>query len=509
MMIVLTKTSRRFVPAALVVAGVCVLAPLAGSAVQGQTTPYVMYTADGRRTVVVRTSVTPETIALEQLTTTFGLTFTEDRAANGLVIGTKGDPIFAFPGQSFVRTSGRVIALDGPVQRDRNAWTVPTDFLTKALGPAVGQPIVIRRSSRLILVGAVRVPEIAARIERTATGARVVITIQPATAHRVTRDGSHLTVHFDATALDTAPFTGFIPDFAPAARVDGSNLVLDLGPQVATHRADDDRISGALTIELLPAPPPAPAKPPQAPPPAAPPQLDLSSTGLRTIVIDAGHGGDDVGAVGAGGAKEKDLTLAIARRLKAAIESRLGLRVLLTRDGDDTIPPDRRTELANNNKADVLLSLHVNWSVRPDARGAQVYTPAAIAARPTAAGADARKLAVPVVGGGSRVIDPVPWETAQLPFVAQSTAFGAVLARQFADHAVPLFAHQAVQAPMRILTAAHMPAVLIELAFLSNADDERSLGSGDWQSAMVESVIAALTEVRRGIPGGAAGGERH
>lgn len=506
MMVLLNPRARSAPPfLALAAAAVFVLAAQAGSAFQGQTAPYTMYTPDGRRTVIVRTGVTPETIALEQLTGPFGLTFTEDRAASGLVIGTKGDRIFAFPGQSFVRTSGRVIALDGPVQHDRNAWTVPIDFLAKVLGPAVGQPIVVRRSSRLILVGAVRVPEIAARIERTGAGARLVITIQPATAHRVTRDGSHLTVHFDAAALDAAPFGGFIPEFAPGARVDGANLIIDLGPQVATHRADDDRISGALVIELLPAPPPAPPKPAQTPP-AAPP-LDLSG-GLRTIVIDAGHGGDDAGAVSAGGTKEKDLTLAMARRLKAAIESRLGLRVLLTREGDDTVPPDRRTELANNNKADVFLSLHVNWSVRPDARGAQVYTPAVNAGRTRAAGADARKLTVPVVGGGSRAIDPVPWEMAQLPFVDQSTTLGAALARQFADHNVPLFARPAVQAPMRILMGAYMPAVLIELGFLSNADDERSLGSGDWQSAMVESVIAALTEVRRSIPGGAAIGDR-
>ena len=115
----------------------------------------------------MRTGVTPETIALEQLAGTFGLTFTEDRAANGLVIGTRGERIFAFPGQSFVRAADRVIALDGPVQRDRNAWIVPIDFLTKALGPAIGEPIVIRRSSRLILVGDVRVPEIGGKVERT------------------------------------------------------------------------------------------------------------------------------------------------------------------------------------------------------------------------------------------------------------------------------------------------------------------------------------------------------
>src|SRR4029079_13358437 len=97
-----------------------------------------------------------------------------------------------------VRAGARVGALDGPVQRDRNVWLVPIDFLTKALGPSIGQPIVIRRASKLILVGGVRVPEIGGGVERTATGARVVITMQPPTPYRVSRDGNRLIVRFDA-----------------------------------------------------------------------------------------------------------------------------------------------------------------------------------------------------------------------------------------------------------------------------------------------------------------------
>ncbi len=503
-------TTRARLARPLVLVALCLLAAQTGSAFQGQTVSYTMYTPDGRRTAVVRTGITPETIALEQLASTFSLTFTEDRAANGIIIGTKGERIYASPGQSFVRAAGRVVALDGPVQRDRGGWTVPIDFLTKALGPAIGQPVVVRRASRLVLVGTVRVPEIKSHVERTGSGARVVITIQPATLHRVTREGAHLTIHFDATALDAAAPTGLIPDFAPGIRVDGTNLVIDLGPQAAAHRAEDDRATGALTIDLLPpqppAPPPGPARPAPAPPPA--PKLDLQPAGLRTIVLDPGHGGDDAGETGAGGTKEKDITLIVARRLKAAIEGRLGLRVLLTREGDDTVSMDRRTEIANNNKADAFISLHANGSIRPGVRGTQIFTPFVTAAGGTGTDANARLPTVPVVGGGSRVIESVPWDVAQRPFVDQSTSLGAVLARQLAEHNVPLFARPAVQAPMRVLTSAHMPAVLLELAFLSNADDEKLLANSDWQSSVIEGVLAALGEIRRGIPAGPAAGDR-
>lgn len=474
-----------------------------------------MYTPDARRTLLVRPG-NPETIALDQLVGVFGLTLTEDRAANGLIIATKGERILAFPGQSFVRAAARVVALDGPVQRDRNVWLVPIDFLTKALGPAIGQPIVIRRASKIILVGGVRVPEIGGRVERTADGARVVITMQPPTPYRVSRDGNRLLVRFDATAIDAAPLTGFIPEFAKAAHPDGLNLVIDLGAQAAVHRVEDDRAASTLTIDLFPSPPPPPRPtvvpapaPPSLPPPGASPQTGAPvpiSPGapavLRTIIIDAGHGGQDTGTVGAGGAKEKDVTLQMARRLKAAIEGRLGLRVLLTRESDDDVTLDRRTELANNNKADLFLSLHVNWSSRPGAHGAQIYTLSVDGYHDEMAAADAQKRAIPTVGGGTRVIEPVPWDLAQLPFADDSTAFGATLVRLFKDKNVPLFVKPAVQAPMRVLMGANMPAVLIELAFMSNTGDEALLGNAEWQAGIVDGILAALAELRRGGPGG-------
>jgi len=343
------------------------------------------------------------------------------------------------------------------------------------------------------------VPEITGKVERTAAGARVTIGVQPATPHTLARDGNRITVKFDAAALDAAPFTGFITEFAPAVKVDGTTIVIELGPSAVVHRVDEDRASSTIGVELFPTPPVVPLKPPPSVSlPPGPLQVDQTPGSIRTIALDAGHGGDDVGTIGAGGLQEKDLTLQMVRRLKATIEGRLGLRVLLTRDGDDTVTVDRRTELANNNKADIFLSLHANASVRPASRGTQLYTLGVDAYRDLVAQTDALRRTVPVVGGGSRVIDPVPWDLAQLPFADESAALAAVLARQFAEKGVPLHMRPATQAPMRILMGAHMPAVLIEMGFLSNADDEKALGSAEWQTMMIDGVIAALTEMRRG-----------
>src|SRR4029453_5305494 len=111
-----------------------------GLVLQGQNVNYTLYSPEGRRTLVVRTSGGIETFALEQLSGTFGLTFTEDRLSGGLVIGTRGQRIIAVPDQSFIQVAGRgVVGLDGQIRRERNSWIAPLDFLAKALGPAIGE----------------------------------------------------------------------------------------------------------------------------------------------------------------------------------------------------------------------------------------------------------------------------------------------------------------------------------------------------------------------------------
>jgi N-acetylmuramoyl-L-alanine amidase len=217
-------------------------------------------------------------------------------------------------------------------------------------------------------------------------------------------------------------------------------------------------------------------------------------------VLDPGHGGDDAGAKGAGGTEEKDLTLLLARRLRASLEARMGVRVLLTRDNDDNVPIDRRTSFANNNKADLFLSLHANWSARPGVRGAQMYT-LDLSSYPQQSGiVEARRRTVPVLSGGTRVLDPMPWDLAQLPFAGEAASLAGILVRQFTERRVPLHSRPAVTAPMRVLVGANMPAVLLELGFLSNTNDEKALTNADSQSALIDGIVAAITEVRRGIP---------
>jgi N-acetylmuramoyl-L-alanine amidase len=475
-----------------------VTAALPVSQTQGN---YTILRADGRRPLAYRTTGQTDMVSLDQLRDLFGFRYSED--AVGLIVEAGGTRILLLPGQSYARVGADVVSLAGPVQREKNAWQVPIDFLSRALGPALKTRIDVRRSSHLVIVGDLRVPLIGMRVERAGDGARLSFDIQPPTPHQVARDGHRIEVRFDAYALDVGALSGTVPEFVTAIRAQDTSLVIDLGPSAGGMVTDAGRGDSRLTIELAP---PGAAPEAGAPPPPRP-VFDMTPAGvIRTVVIDPGHGGDDDGVVSASGTKEKDLALQIAVRLKAAIESRMGLRVLLTRDGDHSVPLDRRSALANNNKADLFVSLHAGGSPRRNLSGAHVMS---LRLDHYAARAPAQSQApepVPIVGGGTRPIAPVPWDLAQLPYGEDSVLVGRQVLARLSERSVPLYSATVDTLPLRVLAGVNMPAILVEAGFLTNVDDERAL-KGERLGVIVEVLADTIAAIRRGVraastPGG-------
>jgi len=105
-----------------------------------------------------------------------------------------------------------------------------------------------------------------------------------------------------------------------------------------------------------------------------------------------------------------------------------------------------------------------------------------------------------VIGGGTPLIEAVPWALAQLPYVDRSTAIGGLLLRQLGAHGVPLFRTAPATLPLRGLVGTNMPAVLIEMGFLTNPDDERALTGSDRSAAIIDSIVATIAEIRRRLP---------
>ena len=201
-----------------------------------------------------------------------------------------------------------------------------------------------------------------------------------------------------------------------------------------------------------------------------------------------------MGTSGPEGTLEKDVTLDVARRLRAAIERRLGLRVVLTRSGDADVTLDERAAIANNNRADLFISLHANASMRETATGAEVFHLRPVEYEdPGDARAGGER--VPVVGGGTRLIDIVRWERAQLRFVDRSALWARTLAEELQAR-VPMSRRGVQQAPLRVLVGANMPAALVEMGFISNPAQEVQLASPAFQDAIVEALLQGIIRFR-------------
>jgi N-acetylmuramoyl-L-alanine amidase len=466
--------------------------------------PYTVLSREGRRPLAVRAVAGQEMFALDDLARLFDLTVREDAAAGGLTVRVRNQIIVLSPGQSLASVGGRLISLPAPPVREGRAWLVPVDFVPRALAPVLGSRVELRKPSRLILIGEIRAPRVAGRIEALGAAARLTFDVSPATPHTVAQDGQRLVVRFEADTLDAVLPGTTAPELIQGVRLgEGpASVTIDLGPRFASFRTSDlpgERGAGRIVVDVLgqatETPPGGSAG--RAQPQELPPLIDLAPTGgLRTVVVDAGHGGSEQGAKGPEGTLEKNVTLSVARRLKAALETRLGVRVILTRDGDSTVGLDERAALANNNKADLFVSLHANASMRPAPSGAEVFYLSlddyGDAAQRAAHG---ESESLPIFGGGTRDIELIPWEMAQARYIQESAALAQAVEASLRER-VPVSPRSVQQAPLRVLVGANMPAVLVEMGFLSNAEQEKQLRSDGFQNNVVQALVESITRFR-------------
>jgi N-acetylmuramoyl-L-alanine amidase len=221
--------------------------------------------------------------------------------------------------------------------------------------------------------------------------------------------------------------------------------------------------------------------------------------GLRTIAIDPGHGGRDTGAVGPNGLREKDVVLDIALKLRRLIQKRLGIRVVMTRTEDVFVPLEERTAIANRAKADFFISIHVNAAPRTRARGFETYflsrDPSDSEAR---ASAIRENLSVNLGGLKPREEDAlraILWDMANTLYLKESSELAKILLEEI-DKILQVNNRGVKSAPFFVLMGAAMPAVLTEVAFISNPKEERKLQAGRYKDRVAEALYAGVARFK-------------
>ncbi|MFO7608244.1 MAG: N-acetylmuramoyl-L-alanine amidase [Candidatus Krumholzibacteriia bacterium] len=518
---------KPWVPALLLpVLLACALAPAPAQAQGAADDPVLAFTVDAAAPAVdltVRFEATGETRAIQgrRLLAGTDVMYLRSAAVASLLNAGRywqgdlrrlalkvGENEFALTaGSRLVTTPDGETLLPVPVLDQGGDLWLPLVLLTEVVGPATGDRIAWDPDLRRLSLG---VPAHTVTRLRTETlGRTTVVHVEcaDAFAYRTTSPSQgvvELKIYggaVDAGAVSQDGRRGLL--LSARSRQQGDDAVItfqvdELVGRYRTYAAQGGREIVLVLEEEQVAGLPAPVPHGQA-------QLNIDQgpvdvtveTAVRTVVVDPGHGGHDVGAVGARGILEKDVNLGVALELRRYLERESDLEVVLTRDRDDHVELAARAELANTRGGDLFLSLHCNSWFNDAAHGLETYflSPA------RSDWARSVEAAENAAAGEPDDVEFIVWELVQNRFISASSRLAETIQTGVArDLGLP--DRGVRQAGFRVLVGAYMPAVLIELGFLSHAREEQRLGERGYQRELAEAIGDAILAYREatGLP---------
>lgn len=441
-----------------------------------------------------------------------GLRVSRDTTTGVLTIVAADRQVVVGPASALPLVGDRPIEISKPTRAIGGVLYAPMDFFAKALFPLVSASGVYDSATRVWTVTERRDRAAAPQPAQSVPGEPLmidvaVVHVDPTTQVVLRESGparfvprlteSGMQIEWVERRV-TAPFSErrFDDPLVAAVRFEGDAATVVFREPGLTAYAYPLTNPDRIVVEVGRAVE-APAIEPAAPPPPSVPAI--------TIVVDPGHGGGETGAVGPAGLQEKDVTLQIARRLATAIPKVLSSRVVLTRDSDSAISLDDRTSLANHEKANLFLSLHANSSRATGAHGSETYY-LSLDSSDRLSEEVARRENQPTLGtrdapAPNPDLDFILWDLAQSAHVNESSRLAEAIQTQL--NVVSKTDNRGIkQAPFRVLSGAAMPAVLVEVGFISHPEEEKQLRSAAFQESVADAIAKAVGDffARRQAP---------
>lgn len=447
--------------------------------------------------------------------------------------GDKAVRIFAHESHTFVSAADVALALGGSLSADSTGFRVTYNNVVAVFGPdsrfgVIRDELIEMPAAPMVVDGTPFVPwqffdgmlriaadleaawEPAARVlhvrpvQRNVVGvqlslanvqglSRIVVTLTAPSEYAIAKEEGALTLRFRSPIRP--PFAEQAYDDPNVAKVTfaGNDLRIQLTGTDVVGDAYTLENPFRIVIDVRKGAAPAPG----AIPPAIAPRT-VDQPGIRTIVIDPGHGGKEVGAVGPNGLMEKDTTLALSKKLAAALSSRIGARVILTREDDSVVSLDQRTAIANQYNADLFLSVHLNAAVRKGAHGSETYflsLEASDELARKAAEAENAASAMSAAPGAEADLKLILWDLAHQEYLHESSRFAQSVQEEL-NVVSGVESRGVKQAPFKVLVGATMPAALVEIAFISNPDEEAKLQTEEFQSRVVDALTRAIQKYK-------------
>lgn len=437
---------------------------------------------------------TPGDFRVTDVARTLGFEVSADPTTGVLTLSTGGHQVFVGVGTTQVPVDQRIVQISRPARMIAGALYAPADFFEKALFPLVGAAGAydpVKRSWNLtestpslaLDVAVVHVPPTTQIVIKQSAAARFVPSLSDS-AFQIRWPSQKISPPFAEHRYED-PLVAAIRFTSETATIEfrEKGLIARAYPLTGPDRLVVEVGRAPASSALAPAAPAAPAPAPS-----------------WTVVVDPGHGGSETGAIGLDGLLEKDVTLQIARRVATSIPRVLSARVVLTRNSDSVISLDDRTAVANHEKADLFLSIHANSSRVTGARGSETYYLSLEAsdklAQEVAASENQAAPASSATPGASRgpALDFILWDLAQAAHLKESSELADAIQKEL--NVVSGTENRGIkQAPFRVLVGATMPAVLVETAFISNAEEAKKLASPVFQQTVADAIARAIASV--------------
>jgi N-acetylmuramoyl-L-alanine amidase len=409
-------------------------------------------------------------------------------------------------GSRLVRAGDTTLLLRVPVLYREGSVMLPMEFLTEAVSGRVPERVAWDATQRRLTLGIAGYNVSSMSFEADAEATRVTIELEEPLLHHVNAEtpgllrlklyGARLHPRF----FSETETKGLVRDVRAEQTARDAFLYFDLNLSTSRYKVETSEDGRELQLVL------EKEELPDIPEPdyVGKKMLEIRDDAgvgrrflaVRTVVIDPGHGGPDKGRVGPSGALEKDVNLEIAKRLKEELEDELDVRVVLTREEDVLVPLYRRSEIANQEGADLFISVHCNGWFGGTAGGVETFflSPAKTEWDAGVARTENASMGFEESRVSMEAFDDlnfILWDLAQNEYINESSSLAEMVQRELASR-LDIRNRGVKQAGFYVLKGARMPAILIETAFLSNPREESLLTSGRFQRRVVEGIAAAV-----------------
>lgn len=474
---------RKFCVLAALCAAVFISGRLAGAPEDG----FPIYFENSK--VIVKAEVVNRVtyLPLVEIVQFLRLPFTDSQALETFTIRSGTSRLVVTRNSGLISINDQITVLRSPILRDNDRWMVPIDFLTQGMARFTATDYRYRAGAPRMFSGKVQAAELAMNAQSLGSISRLTVRVGAAAVLKVNRDDPRRTV----IQIDRSPLDPLRESLEHKDRLirsiayddsDGtSRIVAEITDEVADVRVTPTEGNEIFFIDFVrKAPATAPEPPAAEPAPAATPDKlsnPITTGKLRVVVLDPGHGGLDTGTK-VGGLSEKDLTLAIARKLRTVLQSRLGITVLLTRDSDIAMDNEARTAVANNNQANLFISLHIGYSPNKTDSGSSVFVMKE----------DFGATTVPTTGRERLFL---PWYLGYRSALAASVQVATALQDEL-TRAIPGWKFPLRRAPMGVLSSTTMPGIVLEIGNLNNSVNSQTLLDNAFQLKLVNTVVNAI-----------------